>query len=208
MPDQQPRRRVLTYANVAATLALVFSMTGGALAAKHYLINSTGQINPKVLRKLRGATGAPGAPGKNGEAGKNGETGKEGPQGPGAHSFSVTVPAESGESTITTTNNGLSVIGFCAPFWGRILLVTSSGSENMQAFGYTINEKATSLERVDRNNYGTLVDATSVGTPQDGDVEVTARNSAYPNFEHFSLHVTIPAAKQPCTYQGMITPAG
>ena len=39
-------RTRLTYANVAATLALVFSMTGGALAAKHYLINSTRQINP------------------------------------------------------------------------------------------------------------------------------------------------------------------
>jgi hypothetical protein len=46
-------RKRLTYANVAATLALVFSMTGGALAAKHYLINSTGQINPKVLKKLK-----------------------------------------------------------------------------------------------------------------------------------------------------------
>src|SRR5438876_8031642 len=46
-------RMRLTYANVAATLALVFSMTGGALAAKHYLINSTSQINPKVLKKLK-----------------------------------------------------------------------------------------------------------------------------------------------------------
>ena len=53
-------RKRLTYANVAATLALVFSMTGGALAAKHYLINSTRQINPKVLKKLKAeiATGA------------------------------------------------------------------------------------------------------------------------------------------------------
>jgi hypothetical protein len=45
-------RRHLTYANVAATLALVFSMSGGALAAKHYLIDSTKQISPKVLKSL------------------------------------------------------------------------------------------------------------------------------------------------------------
>ena len=31
----------LSYANVAATLALVFSMTGGAMAANHYLVEST-----------------------------------------------------------------------------------------------------------------------------------------------------------------------
>jgi hypothetical protein len=45
-------RRRLSYANVVATLALVFAMSGGALAANHYLINSTKQINPKVLKAL------------------------------------------------------------------------------------------------------------------------------------------------------------
>jgi hypothetical protein len=30
-------RRHLSYANVVATLALVFAMTGGAFAASHYL---------------------------------------------------------------------------------------------------------------------------------------------------------------------------
>src|SRR5437764_1330047 len=44
-------RRHLNYANVIATLALFFAITGGALAAKHYLINSTKQINPKVMAK-------------------------------------------------------------------------------------------------------------------------------------------------------------
>lgn len=45
-------RRNLSYANVTATLALLFAMSGGALAAKHYLVNSTRQLNPKVLRSL------------------------------------------------------------------------------------------------------------------------------------------------------------
>jgi hypothetical protein len=78
-------RRHLTYANVAATLALVLAMSGGALAAQHYLINSTSQINPKVLHKLRGRAGATGATGKTGATGPAGAQGAQGPQGnPGA----------------------------------------------------------------------------------------------------------------------------
>jgi hypothetical protein len=78
-------RKRITYANVAATLALVFSMSGGALAAKHYLVNSTKQISPTVLKKLKGATGktgATGTAGTPGAPGAKGETGKEGPAGP------------------------------------------------------------------------------------------------------------------------------
>jgi hypothetical protein len=74
-------RRHLNYANVVATLALVFAMSGGALAAKHYLINSTKQINPKVLKKLKGSTGKTGNTGATGPAGATGAAGKEGPQG-------------------------------------------------------------------------------------------------------------------------------
>ena len=64
----------MTYANVAATLALVFAMSGGALAAKHYLISSTSQISPKVLKELKkaGARGATGAAGPRGRPGPTG----------------------------------------------------------------------------------------------------------------------------------------
>ena len=78
-------RTHLTYANVTATLALVFAMSGGALAAKHYLINSTKQVSPKVLKALKGKTGKAGATGKEGPGGKDGAPGgpgKEGPRGP------------------------------------------------------------------------------------------------------------------------------
>ncbi|HWX44974.1 MAG TPA: hypothetical protein VNY52_06600 [Solirubrobacteraceae bacterium] len=95
-------RKRFTYVNIALTLALVFVMSGGAYAANHYLITSTKQISPKVLRSLagkagavgpagpagpqgptgpagsRGETGAPGVPGKEGARGEKGETGKEG----------------------------------------------------------------------------------------------------------------------------------
>ena len=87
-------RRHLTYANVAATLALVFAMSGGALAAKHYLVNSTKQINPTVLKKLRGKAGpkgTTGATGKDGAPGKEGTQGKQGAQGaPGPAPETVT----------------------------------------------------------------------------------------------------------------------
>ena len=54
--------RRITYANVTATLALVLAMSGGAVAANHYLVNSTKQISPKVLKKLTGKTGKAGKP--------------------------------------------------------------------------------------------------------------------------------------------------
>src|SRR5882724_631145 len=44
--------RHLSYANVTATLALVLAMSGGAIAAKHYLLTSTAQIKPEVIRSL------------------------------------------------------------------------------------------------------------------------------------------------------------
>jgi hypothetical protein len=71
----------LSYANVAATLALVFAMSGGALAAKRYLINSPQQINPKVLSKLKGRNGGRGRHGATGPAGPAGPTGASGSKG-------------------------------------------------------------------------------------------------------------------------------
>jgi len=68
-------RRHLSYANVVATLALLFAMSGGALAANHYLINSTKQISPKVIKKLKGKHGAKGARGATGATGPQGVTG-------------------------------------------------------------------------------------------------------------------------------------
>jgi hypothetical protein len=81
-------RRHLTYANVTATLALVFAMSGGALAANHYLIHSTKQISPKVLKALRGKAGPKGSTGATGPTGATGAGGKEGAVGKDA-----TIPA-------------------------------------------------------------------------------------------------------------------
>ena len=73
-----------TYANIVATLALVFAMTGGAYAAGKFLITSTKQVKPSVLAQLKGkagANGAAGATGPAGPAGAKGETGTPGSKG-------------------------------------------------------------------------------------------------------------------------------
>jgi hypothetical protein len=100
--------RHISYANVVATLALVFAMGGGAAyAASHYLITSTKQIKPSVLASLKGRagpSGASGAAGAQGPAGPAGPTGSAGPQGPtgpaggnGANGESVSVTAFKGK---------------------------------------------------------------------------------------------------------------
>src|ERR1700728_1715386 len=101
-------RRHLSYANVTATMALLFAMSGSALAANHfvaraakpkefgYAITSITQISPKVRAQLAaigkpgrtgapgatGATGAAGATGSQGPAGSSGEAGTPGVEGP------------------------------------------------------------------------------------------------------------------------------
>jgi Collagen triple helix repeat (20 copies) len=95
-------RSRLTYANVTATLALVLAMSGGAYAANRYLINSTRQINPKVLRKLRGARGEVGPNGVVGPQGVTGEEGARGPRGP---------QGEPGLSALSTLPHGQSESG-------------------------------------------------------------------------------------------------
>jgi hypothetical protein len=86
------RRRFISYANVTATMAIVLSMSGGALAANHYLISSTKQISPKVLDKLKGRTGPMGP---QGPAGSPGAAGKEGPAG---RNLTAETPLPSGRS--------------------------------------------------------------------------------------------------------------
>jgi hypothetical protein len=74
-------RSRLSYANVVATLALLFAMSGGALAASKFLITSTKQIKPSVLAQLKGRNGKNGAQGLAGPAGPAGTAGPQGPAG-------------------------------------------------------------------------------------------------------------------------------
>jgi hypothetical protein len=115
----QAIRRRLNATGVVAVLALVFAMSGGAYAASRYVITSTKQIKPSVLKSLQGRAGAAGvqgpagavgAQGPAGAAGAKGEAGAVGPQGPagpagktgengknGTTGFTETLPSEKSE---------------------------------------------------------------------------------------------------------------
>jgi hypothetical protein len=103
------RKRIhVTPATVIATLALVFAMSGGAYAASKYLITSTKQISPKVLKSLKGANGKNGTVGPAGPAGAAGAgtagaAGPQGPAGPGG---------AKGETGATGTNGTNGTTGF------------------------------------------------------------------------------------------------
>jgi hypothetical protein len=65
-----------------AGLALLLALGGSAVAARRYLITSTGQIKPSVLHKLHGARGPAGPAGAPGVPGPAGPQGPAGPAGP------------------------------------------------------------------------------------------------------------------------------
>jgi hypothetical protein len=74
-------RRRINASGLLAILALIFALTGGAYAASRYVITSTKQISPKVLKSLKGKNGQNGANGVPGAAGPAGPTGPGGAQG-------------------------------------------------------------------------------------------------------------------------------
>jgi hypothetical protein len=80
------------------TVALVFAMTGGAYAAHKYLIASTKQISPQVLKALQGKKGPAGPAGVPGGVGPAGPTGPGGPEGKAGQAGEKGAPGTNGES--------------------------------------------------------------------------------------------------------------
>jgi hypothetical protein len=101
-------RRRFTYANVAMTLVLVFALSGGAYAASRYVITSTKQIKPSVLKSLQGKAGINGAPGTAGPAGAQGPAGSQGPAGPAGNQGTAGAKGETGSQGLkgATGNSG------------------------------------------------------------------------------------------------------
>lgn len=134
-------RSRLTYANVTATLALVFAMSGGAIAASHYIITSKKQISPKVLKSLKGKTGKAGAPGAAGPAGPAGAAGPAGPAGT-AQAWAAVVVNSAGNPTIgagsgfTSVTHPASGIYCLSPsISGYPILITPAGDGDVFDLG-------------------------------------------------------------------------
>ena len=117
--------RRLNYANIVATLALFFALSGGALAAKRYLITSAKQINPKVLGSLKGKTGKTGPTGSQGTAGKEGAAGKEGKAGKDGE------PGPAGPTNVTVREGELKSVPA-----GAVGIVTASCKPGEKATGW------------------------------------------------------------------------
>jgi hypothetical protein len=107
-------------ATAIAGLALVFAMTGGAYAAKKYLITSTKQISPSVLKSLQGKAGPAGVngvqgtagpAGPQGPAGAGGDTGAAGKDGSAGSAGPAGVTGARGETGLKGTNGAAGATG-------------------------------------------------------------------------------------------------
>jgi len=79
--------------NIVAWLALLVAFSGTSMAATHYVITSTRQIQPGVLKQIRTARGALGPAGATGPQGSGG---KEGPAGPPGRKGEIGLKGEIG----------------------------------------------------------------------------------------------------------------
>jgi hypothetical protein len=89
-----------------ALTALFLALGGSAVAASHFLITSTKQISPKVLRKLQGARGVRGLQGPQGLQGAQGVQGLRGETGPPGTAAQTVLPSGQSESGMFGAGGG------------------------------------------------------------------------------------------------------
>jgi len=132
--DRRSRKRT-SYANVVATVALVFAIGGGsAWAAHHYAITSPNQIKPSVLKALKGKNG------KSGTNGTNGATGPIGAQGTAGGTGVTGAVGTAGATGVTGASGATGATGFSAAsvFSGRVTSVPTTTSGQTTVYGAPI----------------------------------------------------------------------
>jgi hypothetical protein len=130
-------------AAVVAIVALFVALGGTAVAAHRFLITSTRQIKPSVLRELKGAgarRGPAGATGPQGASGPQGPQGAEGPPGPVNLSALTTVRAadvlvhpQTEVTSVATCPSGSRVVSGSA-WTGVALQIYSEMSDDHQSW--------------------------------------------------------------------------
>jgi len=106
-------RRKPSPAAIIACVALCLSLGGTAIAAGGYLITSTSQIQPNVLRKLRGHSGPAGKQGSQGPTGPAGPAGPTGPTGPAGPANLTALTIVEGPRTFVPSGEVESAVAFC-----------------------------------------------------------------------------------------------
>jgi hypothetical protein len=198
----------LTYANVAASLALFIALAGGTAFAASELGKESvdtkqlakGAVTPsklaksskKALKGARGATGAQGPIGLPGAPGTPGAPGKEGPRGINLEQIEHTA---TGSLTTIRTFDGIEIRDRCSGPTGEILLYASPNSTRIQLFGYS--EAAGTIHSQYAESAGDIgvMDAHV-------SLDVSVRNiSVDPNYSIVNLHM------DGCSLSGDIIPA-
>jgi hypothetical protein len=125
---------------LVAAVALFVALGGTAVAARHFLITSTRQIKPSVLRELKGVTGPSGRTGASGPQGASGAPGPPGPAGPVSLSAltivrapDVLVRPQTEATSVASCPNGSHVLSGGA-WTGVALEIYSEMSEDHQSW--------------------------------------------------------------------------
>lgn len=151
-------------AMAVALVALFLALGGSALAARHYLINSTSEISPNVLKKLKGAAGTRGAIGPRGPSGaagpvgpegKAGAEGRPGPRGEAGPKGEAGQPGERGErgEPGAKGEGGLPASGLIDSVNGPVTLKAEAGEQvvatmsSIPAGSYLLSAKVTLEEK-------------------------------------------------------------
>lgn len=104
-------RRPSTSSAIALTALVIATSTGSAFAARHYLITSTKQIKPGVLKSLRGDAGPQGSQGPSGPVGQTGPAGPSNLSGLTINAGEkVPIPANKVATSIATCPTGSHVV--------------------------------------------------------------------------------------------------
>lgn len=149
---------------VIAVVALVASLAGSAVAANKYLITSTKQIKPSVLKKLkgkRGPVGPAGAVGATGATGQTGSTGATGPAGTTGAKGDTGATGPAGPSLVRIDSSKTTAQGLSTSFVAKDAVTLDPGTYLVMAKAdVTSPSDQTITCRLRLNSGGTAADTT------------------------------------------------